>query len=88
MSVIHDALNEAMGSYTPTPTGYYVNYSLKRWGDGQEPYTDYYIGPYPKVVAEFLREYYLPILSTHDGEYNDGGGRGTYDLRDRWCSRW
>lgn len=78
MSVIHDALDEAMESYTTTPTGYYVNYSLHRWGDGQEPYTDYYIGPYSKVVAEFLREYYLPTLSTYDGEYNGGNGRGAY----------
>jgi hypothetical protein len=78
MSVIHDALAEAMGSYTATPTGYYVNYSLHRWGDGSEPFTDYYIGPHPKVVAEFLREYYLPTLSTYDGEYNDESGRGSY----------
>jgi hypothetical protein len=76
MSVIHDALDVTMGSYVTTPTGYYVNYSLKRWGGERESYTDYYIGPHPKVVAEFLREYYLPSLSTYDSEYN--GGRGSY----------
>lgn len=78
MSVIHDALNEAMGSYTITPTGYYVNYTVKTWGDGQKSYMDYYIGPYPKVVAEFLKEYYLPTLEIYDSEYNDGSGRGAY----------
>lgn len=75
MSVIHDALAEAMESYAPTPTGYYVNYSLVRWGDGQEPYTDYYIGPHPKVVAEFLREYYLPTLTEGGGYVVLGGDK-------------
>lgn len=76
-SRIHEVIDGVFDNSVAIPTRpYYVNYDMKvsNYIAGKGSYsttTRYHIGPYPKLVAEFLLEHWVPTHNTPYGPHRD-----------------
>jgi hypothetical protein len=71
MTTLHELFNQTSTEYQPdvirTTKQYYVNYELhsavRPFNMATCKHLTYYLGPYPKPLADFICKYYAPSLN-------------------------